>query len=102
MPRVSIDLSTDELAFLRDMANLEGYHDAEDYLDELFAQFLAEEHCRFNDGTLRCWIEDEIELCDDDLFEQIGEELYLDPGGAVRHEDEIEPGGGDMDDVFPF
>ncbi|MHA6266346.1 hypothetical protein ACXYMP_05715 [Aliiroseovarius sp. CAU 1755] len=102
MPRVSIDLSADELTFLRDMAALEGYHDAEDYLDELFSQFLAEEHCRFNYGGPRCWIENETELGDDDLFERISEELYLDPGGGVRHEDEISPRGSDMDDGFPF
>lgn len=102
MPRVSLDLSSDELAFLRNMAHLEGYHDGEEYLSELFAQFLAEEHFRFDNGTLRCWIEDEREVYDEDLFEYIGDDLYLDPGGAVRHEDEFIPRGGDMDDGFPF
>ena len=102
MPRVTIDLSADDLAFLRDMAALEGYHDAEDYLDERFAQFLAEEHFRFTNGTLRCWIEDERELCEHEFFERIDEKFYLDPGGAVRHEDEIEPRGNDMGDGFPF
>ena len=104
MPRVSIDLSSDKLAFLSDMAHLEGYYDGEDYLNELFAQFLEVEHFRFSFGTLRCQIEDEREFVQE-LFDELEDELYLDPGGAVRHEDEIAPrtkDDDDMNDGFPF
>lgn len=101
MPRLSIDLSDEDLAFLRDMAQAEGYRDAETYLGEQFTKFFTKEFFEYYEIGPVYWIDDP-EWEDEELFERIGEELYLDPGGGVRHEDEIRPHCGEMDDDIPF